>query len=319
VTAFDRHLLATLGGLALAASSLAQSPAPSPAASPKTFTVEVEVYVVSVTAVVFDKAGHFVKGLGPQNVTLLEDGVKQDLTYFREANEGEGKIPLSVVLVLDTSGSMVKNLPFLQEAATSFIHKLEDSDSALVVQFNETIKGSADFSSDAERLDDFIDGLQSWGGTSLYDAVHYALGRVKDQVGRKAVVVFTDGDDNTSHLSEQEVIDYARSVEATVYGIGFKGEGGGGSSRGFLKKIAAETGGAAFSPDTTGDLMKIFQEISKELHNHYALAYSPTRAPDGTFRQIQLKLDRKDAEVRVRKGYFAVKRRKSPPANPPPS
>jgi Ca-activated chloride channel homolog len=299
----------------LASSAPAQGPAASP--SPKPFTLEVEVYVVSVTAVVFDKAGNFVKGLGPKDVTLLEDGVPQELTYFREAAEGEEKIPLSVVLVLDASGSMKENLSFLQEAATSFVHKLEDVDSAMVVQFNDTIKGSAEFSADTGRLDQFIEALQAWGGTSLYDAVHYALGRIKDQPGRKAVVVFTDGADTTSQLHEQEVVDYARAVEATVYGIGFKGRGPGGSPRGFLKKIAGETGGEFFAPSDVSDLVRIFGEISKELHNHYAFAYSPKRAPDGTWREIQVKIDRKDVEVRVRKGYFAVKRRR--PRQPRPA
>jgi VWFA-related protein len=294
-----------------APTGLAQSPSPAP--SPQPFTLGVEVYVVSVTAVVFDKSGHFIKGLGPKDVSVLEDGVKQDLTYFQEASAGEEKIPLSVVLVLDTSGSMKSNVHFLQEAASSFVQKLEDVDSALVVQFNDTIKASAEFTDDTDRLEQFIEALQAWGGTSLYDAVHYSLGRIKDQPGRKAVVVFTDGADTTSRLGEQEVIDYARAVEATVYGIGFKGEGPGGSPRGFLKKIASETGGEFFAPDNVADLIKIFNEISKELHNHYAFAYSPKRAPDGSWRAIQVKLDRKDVEVRVRKGYFAVKRRRAAP------
>ena len=305
-----------LAGLASTALAQAPAPSPSPSPTPKPFILEVEVYVVSVTAVVFDKGGHFVKGLGAKDVTVLEDGVPQELTYFREAGEGEEKIPLSVVLVLDASGSMKNNLHFLQEAAQSFIHKLEEIDSALVVQFNETIKGSAEFSSDLDRLDEFIDALQAWGGTSLYDAVHYGLGRVKDQPGRKAVVVFTDGADTTSRMGEQEVVDYARAVEATVYGIGFKGDGYGGSPRGFLKKISSETGGSFFAPDNVADLIKIFAEISKELHNHYAFAYSPKRSPDGSWRTIQVKVDRKDAEVRVRKGYFAVKRRRPPSPRP---
>jgi VWFA-related protein len=295
----------------LAGPALAQSPAPSP--TPKPFVLEVEVYVVSVTAVVFDKAGHFVKGLGVEDVTLLEDGVRQDLTYFREAAEGEEKIPLSVVMVLDASGSMKRNVRFLQEAASSFVQKLEEVDSALVVQFNDTIKASAEFTDDPDRLDQFIEALQAWGGTSLYDAVHYGLGRVKDQPGRKAVVVFSDGADTTSRMREQEVVDYARAVEATVYGIGFEGGGPGGSPRGFLKKISSETGGEFFAPSNVSDLVRIFSEISRELHNHYAFAYSPKRAPDGSWRTIQVKVDRKDTEVRVRKGYFAVKRRRPAP------
>jgi Ca-activated chloride channel homolog len=300
-----RPLPAAALGVLLAFEAAAQSP--SPQAQQQRPTFEVQVEMVSLTAVVFDKGGRFVHGLGPSDVEVYEDGVRQEVTLFREAAGGEEKIPLSVVLVLDASGSMRRDLHFLQEAATTFVHKLQDVDQALVVQFNETIKGSAEFTADNERLEQFVEALQAWGGTSLYDAVHYALGRIKDQPGRKAVIVFSDGDDTTSRLREQEVVDYARAVEATVYGVGI-----GDPARGFLKRIASETGGETFFPEKVGDLIKAFATISEELHNHYAVAYSPTRPADGSWRAIQLKLNRKDAQVRVRKGYFAVKRTRPP-------
>jgi len=303
------RVLRWAGALSLvSAFAWAQTPAPPP---PKPFSFEVAVDVVSVTVVVYDKAGRFIHGLGPSDITVLEDGVPQEVSYFREAKGGEEKIPLSVVLVLDASGSMKQNMPFLQEAASAFVRKLEDVDSALVVSFNESIKGSADFTGDDERLEQFVEGLQAWGGTSLYDAIQYSLDRIKGQAGRKALIVFSDGDDTTSSIKESDVIDIARSVEATIYTIGIQGGGpGGGAPRGFLKKIASETGGEFFFPDRVGDLLRVFAEISEELHNHYLLSYTPKRAPDGTFRNIQVKLDRKDAQVRVRKGYFALKRRK---------
>lgn len=309
----------TLALLACAGTLLAQSPAPSPRSSPAPFRVEVDVDVVSVTVVVYDKAGKFVKGLGPKDVEVLEDKVPQEVSYFREAaGPGAERIPLSVALVLDCSGSMRHNMRFLQEAAIAFVNKLEETDSALVVSFNESIKGSAEFTGDTGRLEQFIDGLEPWGGTSLYDAIHYGLGRVKDQPGRKAIIVFSDGADTTSSMKEQEVIDYARSVEATVYSVGIKGESGlvARSPRGFLRKVAQETGGAYFFPDKVGEMIKIFAAISDELHNHYLLAYTPQKPPDGTWREIEVRLrERKDAEVRLRKGYFAVKRRR-PPAKP---
>jgi Ca-activated chloride channel family protein len=290
----------------------AQAPSPAPTTAPiKPFTIEVNVDVVSVTAVVFDKSGQFVRGLGPKDVTLSEDGVPQEVSYFREASsDAAERVPLSVVLVLDTSGSMGKNLHFLQEAVLNFVYKLENVDTAMVVSFNDSIKGSADFTGDIDRLERFVEGLQAWGGTSLYDAIQYSLGRIKDQPGRKALIVFTDGADTTSTLTDREVVDYARAVEATVYSIGFSGGGPGGSPRGFLKKIASETGGQFFAPDKVGDLIKVFAEISNELKNHYLLAYVPKRPPDGTWRQIELTVDRPGAEVRVRKGYFAIKRRR---------
>jgi len=301
-----------LASLALAARPLpAQAPAPTQTPL-KPFTVEVDVDVVSVTAVVFDKSGHFVRGLGPKDVTLLEDGVGQEVSYFREASSAaEERVPLSVVLVLDTSGSMSQNMHFLQEAVLSFVYKMEEVDTALVVSFNESVKGSAEFTGDVDRLERFVEGLQAWGATSLYDAIQYSLGRIKDQPGRKAIIVFSDGADNTSTLADREVVDYARAVEATVYAIGFKGQGAFGSPRGFLRKIASETGGQFFAPDRVGDLIKVFNEISNELKNHYLLAYSPKRPSDGTWRQIQLTISRPGTEVRVRKGYFAVKRRRA--------
>ena len=317
---------ATLAVFACAATLLAQSPAPSapsaaspsPSASPRPtpppFRVEVDVDVVSVTAVVYDKAGKFVRGLGPKDIEVLEDGVPQEVSYFREAaGAGPERIPLSVALVLDCSGSMRHNMHFMQEGALAFVNKLEEVDSALVVSFNESVKGSAEFTGDSGRLEQFVEGLEAWGGTSLYDAIHYGLGRIRDQPGRKAIIVFSDGADTTSSMKEQEVIDYARSVEATVYSIGFKGEGGGlmsSSPRGFLRKIATETGGQFFAPDKVGELIKVFNEISNELKNHYLLAYTPTKEPDGTWREIALKVNRPDTEVRVRKGYFSVKRRR---------
>ena len=308
----SRPLLALLAGALLAGPAPAQTP-PAPQA-PKPFTIEVDVNVVSVTAVVFDKGGRFIRDLGPKDVTLLEDGVPQEVAYFQEASSQAGeRIPLTVVLVLDTSGSMTPSLRFLQQAVLNFVYKLEEVDQALVVSFNESVKGSAEFTEDIDRLERFVDGLQAWGGTSLYDAIGYSLGRIRDQPGRKAVIVFSDGDDTTSSSSDREVIDFARAVEATVYGIGFRGRGFGGGARGFLRKVSEETGGSHFFPDNVGDLIRVFQSISDELKNHYLLSYTPKRDPDGSWRAITLKVAaRSDAEVRVRKGYFAVQRRRPP-------
>jgi len=302
-----------LGTAALLVPAQAQEPAPAQAV-PKPFTLEVDVDVVSVTAVVFDKAGRPVRGLGTKDVDLFENGVEQELSYFREASSLGGpdeRVPLSVVLVLDTSGSMTPNMRFLQEAVLNFVYKLEEVDTALVVSFNESVKGSAEFTGDTDRLERFVEGLQAWGGTSLYDAIHYSLGRIKDAPGRKALIIFSDGADTTSQLQDKDVVEYARAVEATVYSIGFKGTGFMASSpRGFLRKIANETGGQFFAPDKVSELIKVFNEISNELKNHYLLAYTPIRPPDGSWREIVLKVSRADTEVRLRKGYFAVKRRR---------
>jgi Ca-activated chloride channel homolog len=307
-----RGLLALLAALPCAGAAAPQTPPPAP----RPFTLEVETSIVSVTAVVQDKNGAFIRGLGPQDIVVTEDGVKQEVAFFREATGPGEKIPLSVVLVLDSSGSMKNSMHFLQEAATTFVHKLEEVDKALVVDFNSGVRGSAEFTEDVDRLERFVEALQPWGGTSLYDAIHYGLNRIKDQPGRKALIVFSDGDDTTSSLGEKDVIDYARAVEATVYCVGIRGGAGlvDRGPRGFLRKVARETGGTYFFPEKVGDLIRIFSAISDELHNHYLLGYTPQRSPDGTWREIEVKLNRKEAQMRVRKGYFAVKRARPVPA-----
>ncbi len=298
-------LLAALVAAAHALPAGAQTPAPPP------LVIESEVDLVSITAVVHDKAGRFVSGLGVKDVTVLEEGVPQDVTIFRETQGGEEKIPLSVVLVLDASGSMRESMGFLTEAASSFVGKLEAVDEALIVQFNESVKGSAEFTGDSDRLDQFVAGLQAWGNTALFDAIKYSLERVKDRPGRKALVVFSDGEDTASSIGQDEVVNYARAVEATIYSVGIRGgRSGGMPPKGFLRKIAEETGGDYFFPDRVGELIRVFAAISAELHRHYLLAYAPKLPPDGLFRKIEVRVARKDAEVRVRKGYFAVKKRR---------
>ena len=300
-------VVATLGS---SASAPVTAQAPPPQVKP--FTLEVEVDVVSVTAVVFDKKGRFIRDLGTDDVELFEDGILQKVDYFREASSDEAeRVPLSVVLALDTSGSMNQSMRFLQEAVLNFVYKLEEVDTAMVVSFNESVKGSAEFTGDLDRLERFVDGLQAWGNTSLYDAIHYSLNRIRDAPGRKAVIVFSDGADTSSMMRDRDVVDYARAVEATVYCIGFKGSGPGGSPRGFLKKIASETGGQFFSPGDIGDLIQAFNAISDELKNHYLLAYTPKREADGSWREIELKVSRPDTKVRVRKGYFHIERRRT--------
>ena len=312
---FAAGAVTAVAALLCAGEAPAHSPPPTPAPTPRPFTLEVETTLVSVTAVVQDKNGAFIRGLGPSDVEVTEDGVRQDVAFFREASAPGEKIPLSIVLVLDSSGSMKTNMRFLQEAAITFVHKLQEVDKALVVDFNSGVRGSAEFTEDADRLEQFVEALQPWGGTSLYDAIHYGLNRIRDQPGRKAVIVFSDGDDTTSSLGEKDVIDYARAVEATVYSVGIRGGAGlmDRGPRGFLRKIARETGGAYFFPEKVGDLIRIFSGISDELHNHYLLGYSPTRAPDGTWREIEVRINRKDVQLRVRKGYFAIKRKRPEP------
>ncbi len=309
------RLVRTVAAIVATAGALASVPSPAlraakPLQEPATPVIMVDTYVVSANVVVFDSAGRFAKGLTAADVEVVEDGVPQEISFFREATDrAENRIPLSVVLALDTSGSMKRNLRFLKEAATTFVNKLEDVDTVMVVQFNSSIKGSAEFTDDVDHLDRFIEGLEAWGGTSLYDAVHYALTRVMNRGGRKAVVVFSDGADHDSVLSDDDVVAFAQGVEATVYSVAIEGESG---SKEFLKRVARESGGAYFSPGEVRELSAVFSGIANELHNHYHLGYAPKLPPDGRWRAIEVRImNRKGLEVRTRKGYVARKPRRA--------
>lgn len=281
------------------------TPRQSPAPTPPPLVISAEVEVVSVPTLIFDRAGRFIEDLKKEDVTILEDGVPQEISFLGRST-GDDRIPLAVALALDTSGSMQDNIAFLREAATFFTGKLEEGDQALIVQFNETVKSSAEFTEDTDRLDSFVGGLRAWGGTSLFDAIHYGLERLRDRPGRKALIVFSDGEDTTSIVQKESVIAMARAVEASVYAVGV-----GNPPKGFLKQISQDTGGAFYFPDKVGELIEVFDTIAKELRNNYLIAYSPKRNADNTYRKIEVRVSRPGASVRVRPGYFAQKKRRS--------
>lgn len=297
-----------LAALAIAATSApVPRPAPPQDAQKPPIIIGTEVEIVSVPVLVFDKAGRFIPDLKKQDIQIFEDGVQQEITYLANSS-GDDRIPLSIAMTLDTSGSMQPSISFLKEAATYFTGKLETSDQALVVQFNETVKSSAEFTDDGDRLDSFINGLQVWGGTALYDAVLYSLDRLRDRPGRKALILLSDGDDNSStQASKGQVTAMAKSLEVSIYSVGIQGFD---LPKGFLKNLAEDTGGAYYFPNKVSELVKVFEAISKDLKNNYLVAYSPKRAADNTYRKIEVRVSRPEVTVRVRPGYMATKKRR---------
>ncbi|MBK5255097.1 MAG: VWA domain-containing protein [Vicinamibacteria bacterium] len=293
-------------GLAVALASMGAS-APQTQQRPP-LVIGAEVEVVSVPVLVFDKGGRFVSDLKKEEIQIFEDGVLQDITYLGTST-GEDRIPLSIALTLDTSGSMQPSIDFLKEAATYFTGKLEDSDQALVVSFNESVKSSSEFTGDTDRMDSFINGLQVWGGTALYDAVLYSLDRLRDRPGRKALILLSDGDDNgASSASKGQVTAMAKAVEVSIYAVGIQGFD---TPKGFLKNLAQDTGGAYYFPSKVAELIQVFEAISKDLKNNYLIAYSPKRSADNTYRKIEVKVARPEITVRVRPGYMAAKKRRN--------
>jgi Ca-activated chloride channel homolog len=208
------------------------------------------------------------------------------------------------VMVFDKAGRFVPDLK------KEDIQILEDGvRQALVVSFNESVKSSSEFTDDIDRLDSFINGLQVWGGTALYDGVMYSLDRLRNRPGRKALILLSDGDDTASSAAKNQVTALAKSLEVSVYAVGIQGFD---TPRGFLKDLAQDTGGLYFFPSKVNELIKVFEAISKDLKNNYLVAYSPSRAADNTYRKIEVRVaNRPELTVRVRPGYMAARKRRS--------
>jgi VWFA-related protein len=274
------------------------------------------VEAVNLSLVVTDKKGRFVPGLGAGDFVVTENQVPQEIAFFTSE-----VTPVTLLLLLDASTSVRESVDAIKEAAANFVTKLWDGDQAIIADFNERVRFSSHFSDDTDRLVATIQSLYPAGWTALYDSLLLSLEKVSEADGRKALLVFTDGDDSRSmgmgsESTAKDAIEGAKLSEVTIYSIGFEGRRGLGSqgvNKGFLKKLSEETGGASFFPKGIGDLNESFAQIEDELHSQYRLAYVPSNQDrDGQWRAIAVRVkNRDDLVVRTRQGYYAVPDRPS--------
>jgi VWFA-related protein len=263
---------------------------------------------VNLSVVVTDKKGRFIPDLKADDFLVYENRAPQELAFFTAE-----VTPVTLLLLLDASTSVRESVDGIKEAASNFVSKLWEGDQAIIADFNERVRFSSHFSDDVDRLVSTIQSLYPSGWTALYDSVLLSLEKVSEAEGRKALLVFTDGDDSRSvgfgsEASAKDAVEGARFSEVTIYTVGFEGRGmGGGVNKGFLKKLSEETGGNAFFPKGIGDLNQSFEQIQDELHSQYRLAYVPTRLEKGgEWRAIEVRVkDRDDLVVRTRQGYYA--------------
>lgn len=294
-------------GLAAAAVLLASAEVPAAAQDQDPFRIQVQVEAVNLAVAVTDDRGRFVSGLEASDFEVFEDGVRQQLTFF--AAEAA---PLTIIVLLDASLSMRASLDYVKEAAATFVDRLWEGDRAMIGEFNDRVRFSAEFTDDRRRLTSNILALNPLGPTALYDASIMALERLHYADGdRKALLVFTDGDDSRSmgfgsEYGAGDAIEAARMTDAVVYAIGFEGNGARVNKR-FLRSLTSETGGQALFPERTGDLIGSFQQIEEDLHAQYRLAYVPTNLErDGSWREIRVRLRDRDLNARTRNGYYAL-------------
>ena len=274
------------------------------------FQFRVTVQAVNLSIVVTDKSGRFVPHLTAEDFVVLEDSVPQKVDFLTSE-----VTPVTLLLLLDASTSVRSSVDGIKEAAANFVSKIWKGDKAIIADFNDRIRFSSYFSDDVDRLVQTIQSLYPSGWTALYDAVLFSLEKVSEVEGRKALLVFTDGDDSRaigqgSLASSKDAIEGAKDSEVTIYTVGFDGQriaGARGVNKGFLKRLANETGGASFFPKGIGDLNRAFTQIQDELHSQYRLAYiSSNKNRTGEWRVLQVRIKgRDDLSIRTRQGYYA--------------
>ncbi len=258
---------------------------------------------VVVTASVVDDDRKFVPGLTRDDFTLYEDNVPQTILDFSVETR-----PITMAIMIDTSGSMREEIGDVQEAAKEFVETLRPQDRALVIDFDENVFLLQDLTADHAALREAIEGTDAEGGTALYDAIYAAYRKMKTIDGRKAIVLLTDGADTNSRFSYQKILELTRTHDVVIYSIGLGATVLDVSMRSSLKQVAEETGGRAYFPHTAADLADVYQQIADDLRSQYYMAYSSTnKATDGTWRKIKLETSVKGVKVRTRRGYYAVK------------
>jgi VWFA-related protein len=264
----------------------------------------VDVDVVQVTAVVTDNDGRFVTGLTKDDFKVYEDDKPQRLTNF--ASE---KIPLELVTAIDVSSSMTDALPAVKRHATDFLAQLQPADQVTVLAFNDNIFTPARRATDQAVRAKAISRLAPWGGTALYDVIIRAMDLLGRQSGRRALLVFTDGDDQSSHAPMSSVIQRAESSDATIYMIGQGRALRATALQQLMRQLATVSGGRAFFSDNETKLAGIFQEIIDDLRHQYLLGYqASSSARDGEWHKVRVEMAGHGHTVRARQGYRLARR-----------
>jgi VWFA-related protein len=259
----------------------------------------VDVDVVQITAVVTDSRGHFVTGLTQKDFAVSEDGKPQTITSFSDA-----RTPLELVTAIDVSSSVREALPGMKTAAARFLGALEPADQVTLVGFNDNLFTVARRSTDQVVRERAIGRLASWGGTALYDAIIHAVDVLGRQPGRRAIVLFTDGDDQSSHAPIATAVAKVEGSDAMIYPVGQGRAVNAKDLQKLLERLATTSGGRAFFSNSPSKLDEVFAEILDDLHHQYVLAYpAPDNQRDGKWHRVTVVAGGGKYRVRARQGY----------------
>jgi len=270
------------------------------------------VELVSLKVTVVDGGGKYLTDLAEDEFEVYEDGAKQKVTFFSRTLQ-----PISLAMLLDTSASMEERMPIAQEAAIGFAKQMRKDDQAEVIDFDSQVRILSPFTNDATALEKAIRTTTPNGSTSLYNAIYIALNELRNvkappessEIRRQAIVLLSDGDDTSSLVEFDVVLERAKRSDISIYAIGLRA--GETARREFkeaefvLKQLATQTGGRAYFINDARELQKIYQSIWDELSSQYSLAYSSANPKrDGAWRRIQVRLLRPNASARTKQGYY---------------
>ena len=315
----NRCLVALFGLIVLLSLARPQETSPSQSRRGDEYTIRVNADSVVLHATVQNRNGILVSGLGKDNFQVYEDGVLQQIDYFSHED-----IPVTVGLVVDNSGSMRPKRPEVIAAALAFARSSNPQDQMFVVNFNELVSlglpADTPFTDQAAQLEVALSRIAADGETALYDAVAAALEHLKKgNQDKKVLIVISDGGDNASKHNLAQIMAMAGHPDAIIYTIGLFIAEDPDRNPGVLKRLAKDTGGEAFLPESVGEVLPICQRIARDIRNQYTIAYAPAnRKQDGTYRVIQVKAKAPGNGgliVRTRAGYYAPSKPQPLPAN----
>jgi Ca-activated chloride channel family protein len=262
-----------------------------------------ESRMVEVYATVLDRKGKYLDGLPRETFQISDNGVPQPIAAF-ENNTAE----LSCAILLDTTGSMRDSLPTVKNAISRLIDEYRDQDSVAVYGFSNTLDLLQDFTRDKAAAKRAVMRTRAAGQTALFDAITRVTMQIGSRTGKKAVVVFTDGDDNASVLNSQRVVEQAKKSGIPVYTVAQGEARHSDTLMNRLKDIASLTGGKTYGVRDAHEAAQIFQDVSAELQHTYLLSYRPPETKDLGWRRIQVSLaggkEYKDCTIRSKEGYY---------------
>jgi Ca-activated chloride channel family protein len=270
------------------------------------------IELVSLNVSVTDPGGKYVTGLEQADFDVFEDGARQTISFFSRKQQ-----PIALAVLLDTSNSMEDKMATAQQAAVGFARRLQPDDVAEIIEFSSQVQILQGFTNDAAALETAIRSTSADGSTALYNAIYISLkelgkikARTEDEIRRQAIVVLSDGDDTSSLMPYEEVLDLAKRSETAIYTIGLREQRQGvrpnfREAEYVLKELARETGGRAFFPLSVHELPQIYDQISQELSSLYSIAYtSKNPLRNGAWRRIVVRLSKPGLTARTRQGYY---------------